>query len=405
MTKTIHIIGAGLAGLSCAIHAKSLGLEVKVYESSPKAGGRIRSVQDKINNCTYDNGTHLIIEGYKDTFEYVDMIGATDQLVPYASNSYGFVEPKASLSWNVPARHLIAHVLKGAVPGVGMREVWTLFKILCARPDVSLSDVLNKKSPSLLRFWEPLILSVFNSSLNEVSIKLLKQTLFELIKIGPNAFRPYFAKGTLEECFIQPALQNLNIQYSKRLIGIENDGVKVTKIQFRNDHISIADTDCVVLALPAQTFSHNDFGLPTLNMTFNPIGNIHFFLDVRVEEAFLGIIGTESQWVYAKNNHVCVTISNFKMKDGCESAEFAKKIWQEIAGPLGQDATAIPNHRIITEKYATPVQNTDFVENRAQTKTRFANLFLCGDWIDTKLPATIESAIRSGKRAAHAAIC
>jgi len=34
----------------------------------------------------------------------------------------------------------------------------------------------------------------------------------------------------------------------------------------------------------------------------------------------------------------------------------------------------------------------------------FRGLFLAGDWIDTGLPATIESAVRSGHRAAEAAL-
>ncbi len=37
----------------------------------------------------------------------------------------------------------------------------------------------------------------------------------------------------------------------------------------------------------------------------------------------------------------------------------------------------------------------------APARTRYANLWLAGDWIDTGLPATIESAVRSGHDAAR----
>jgi uncharacterized protein with NAD-binding domain and iron-sulfur cluster len=41
---------------------------------------------------------------------------------------------------------------------------------------------------------------------------------------------------------------------------------------------------------------------------------------------------------------------------------------------------------------------------RPSTETPVRDLFLAGDWIDTGLPATIESAVRSGHRAADAAL-
>ena len=42
---------------------------------------------------------------------------------------------------------------------------------------------------------------------------------------------------------------------------------------------------------------------------------------------------------------------------------------------------------------------------RPSTRTPVRGLYLAGDWIDTGLPATIESAVRSGHRAAAAASC
>ena len=40
---------------------------------------------------------------------------------------------------------------------------------------------------------------------------------------------------------------------------------------------------------------------------------------------------------------------------------------------------------------------------RPDTKTTVAGLFLAGDWIETGLPSTIESAVASGHRSAQAA--
>ena len=57
---------------------------------------------------------------------------------------------------------------------------------------------------------------------------------------------------------------------------------------------------------------------------------------------------------------------------------------------------------MVKEKRATFAQTPAQVKLRPGTRSRFANLYLAGDWIDTGLPATIESAVRSGRMAARA---
>ena len=56
---------------------------------------------------------------------------------------------------------------------------------------------------------------------------------------------------------------------------------------------------------------------------------------------------------------------------------------------------------MIKEKRATFIPNTYLLKNRPGTKTQIDNLFLAGDWTDTGLPATIEGAVLSGKKAAE----
>ncbi|MDX1401456.1 MAG: FAD-dependent oxidoreductase, partial [Kiloniellales bacterium] len=43
----VHIIGAGLAGLSAAVDLAGEGWQVSLYEAADKAGGRCRSYFDK----------------------------------------------------------------------------------------------------------------------------------------------------------------------------------------------------------------------------------------------------------------------------------------------------------------------------------------------------------------------
>ena len=45
--------------------------------------------------------------------------------------------------------------------------------------------------------------------------------------------------------------------------------------------------------------------------------------------------------------------------------------------------------------------SNEILNNRPNTKTEIKNLFLAGDWVNTCLPSTIESAVKSGRIAAE----
>jgi hydroxysqualene dehydroxylase len=57
---TIHIVGAGLAGLSAATTLAEQNFSVQVYEAAPQAGGRCRSYFDPGFGAVIDNGNHLL---------------------------------------------------------------------------------------------------------------------------------------------------------------------------------------------------------------------------------------------------------------------------------------------------------------------------------------------------------
>jgi len=97
LNKSIHIIGSGLAGLSCAINlSKKHGRNVILYEASSLYGGRCRSYKEKNFNCILDNGNHLIIKAYKNTFNYLKKIKSQKELIANNETFYPFVDIKNS---------------------------------------------------------------------------------------------------------------------------------------------------------------------------------------------------------------------------------------------------------------------------------------------------------------------
>ncbi len=63
MQKTVHIIGAGISGLSAAVRLADANYRVHVHEATQQAGGRCRSYFDAATNLTIDNGNHLLLSG------------------------------------------------------------------------------------------------------------------------------------------------------------------------------------------------------------------------------------------------------------------------------------------------------------------------------------------------------
>jgi uncharacterized protein with NAD-binding domain and iron-sulfur cluster len=105
-----------------------------------------------------------------------------------------------------------------------------------------------------------------------------------------------------------------------------------------------------------------------------------------------------------ESSHLSLVSSGATSLVGRENREIVDLALQELkeALPAAREAT-LRRAVVVREKRATfsvaPGQPP-----RPPTKTSVPGLFLAGDWIDTGLPATIESAVVSGHAAAQAAL-
>ena len=71
MTDGIVIVGAGLAGLSCARVLTAAGLPVTVLEASDGVGGRVRS--DHVDGWTLDRGFQILLTAYPELHRWFDL--------------------------------------------------------------------------------------------------------------------------------------------------------------------------------------------------------------------------------------------------------------------------------------------------------------------------------------------
>ncbi|MGA9719002.1 MAG: FAD-dependent oxidoreductase, partial [Acidobacteriaceae bacterium] len=67
----VTIVGAGLAGLCCAVRLEQAGMSVKLLEAEDAPGGRIRT--DQLEGFRLDRGFQLLLTGYPELTQSIDM--------------------------------------------------------------------------------------------------------------------------------------------------------------------------------------------------------------------------------------------------------------------------------------------------------------------------------------------
>jgi predicted NAD/FAD-dependent oxidoreductase len=112
-----------------------------------------------------------------------------------------------------------------------------------------------------------------------------------------------------------------------------------------------------------------------------------------------GIVGGLAQWLFAFPDRLSVTISAGDAWCDTPREELATRIWADVAAVAGLSGPP-PRWQIVRERRATFAATPAQDARRPGPRTRWTNLALAGDWTQTKLPATIEGAVRSGVSAA-----
>ena len=115
-----------------------------------------------------------------------------------------------------------------------------------------------------------------------------------------------------------------------------------------------------------------------------------------------GVVNGLTQWLFCYPDRLSVTISAADAELlATPRAKLVERVWREICD-IADIGAALPAWQLVREQRATFAGTAEQDARRPPARTSWSNLHLAGDWIQTGLPATIESAIRSGNIAAKA---
>ena len=408
MQKIVHVIGAGISGLSAAVRLANANFKVHVHEATQQAGGRCRSYFDAATNLTIDNGNHLLLSGNHHAVAYARSIGTEAGLVGPKRAQFPFVDLATGQRWQLDLgdSRLPLWVFDAArrVPDTGMLDYLALMPLIWASPERLVGDAIPCKGRLYQRLVQPLLLAALNVDPPEGSAGLAGAVVRETLLAGGMACRPLIAREGLSAVLVEPAIKLLqgkgaNIQFGHELRRLGQSASRVGELQFGEETIALGPEDAVVLAVPPRPAAALLPGLKTPSK-FRAIVNAHFRLDPPKDmPPILGVVGGLVEWLFAFPQRLSVTISNADRLVDMPREELAQAIWRDICDASGVQGE-LPPWQIVRERRATFEATPEQNALRPGASTALKNLFLAGDWTDTGLPATIEGSVRSGNRAA-----
>ncbi len=408
----IHVVGAGMAGLACAVEIARSGRAVTLHESAGQAGGRCRSFHDETLDRVIDNGNHLILGANPAVFSYLDIVDARAGLVGQVRAEFPFVDIASGERWVLRpnAGPLPWWIFSPArrVPGTKWTDYLAGLKLARAAETATIADCVGASGSLVTRLWEPLSVAVLNASTAEGAARLLWPVLRLTFGRGEAACRAYVARRGLGPDLVEPGVKFISehggeVRFGARLRGLNKAGSRIEALDFGAESALLGSGDSVVLAMPAANLVQILPEIPAPLET-RAIVNAHFRLDHDVQlpggNRLLGIIGGTAHWLFARDDIASVTVSAADKLAEKDAGEIAELLWRDVAIALGKPPSAPPPVRIVKEKRATFAQIPAALAKRPPPRTAYENLFLAGDWTATGLPATIEGAVLSGQRAA-----
>lgn len=430
----ILIIGGGVAGLTAAVELASRGYSVTLVERKQRLGGRTYSFIHPETGDEVDNGQHLMMGCYTATLNYLKKIGTLGE-VAIQNNLSIIFRTGNNLSAELKAVTLPAplNILVGLLrlKSLSFADRLSLLRIgvdlLVKNPDTnkhlqSISvaqwlDELKQSEENKKYLWDIIAIGALNDSTERISAalfaKVLKTTFFGARK---NSSMVIPKKG-LSAVLVDGAAEFINkhggkILTNTSIVKIENRKSKIENITLDNGEVispKIVISAVPYFDIPKVFGSAEAIGLQNLDMfVSSPIITIHLWFDAHfVKEKFAALFDSPIHWVfnkskiYGKENeglmYLSLVVSGAHDLVEKEKEELVELAHNELKRfyPAASIAKII-HSLIIKEKRATFSPKVGIEQFRPSHTTSINNLFLAGDWTDTKLPATIEGAVQSG---------
>lgn len=420
----VIIIGAGWAGLSCAVSLCRAGKQVRILEAARQMGGRARKINFKTQ--TLDNGQHLLLGAYHNTLNLLETFNIPEENVfkRQALELDLYIEQGNNVCLKTPPLPAPLHLLTGlfTMQGLGISERLQAVKLSVLmtlnrfklQQDISALEYLKKHQQSnkvISVLWEPLCLAALNTPIHTASMQIFMNVIkdsFSKRRHDSDILIPF---PDLSAVFTDPAreyLQNNNAQLmtGTKAVALDTENMSVETMNgiFMSEQIVIATTPIAAAKLLQPLDACKNTCDMLLSFKYQPIFTIYLQYPEKtvLGKDVRGMVGTLGQWVFDRQLNqqkglMAVVISGPGSHTEMNNDLLGKTIADELAlmNPHWDKPVSIT---IIREKRATfdCSANTPRPDNKIPLK----DIYLAGDYTDTGYPATLEGAVISGLQTA-----
>jgi squalene-associated FAD-dependent desaturase len=394
------VVGGGLAGLAAALDLVDAGHAVTVLEARPTLGGAVQTLPEREGDPepAPDNGQHIGLGCFTEYLRFLDRIGEggsflrTRLALPVIAEdgTVAAIEPR--LATLLRYRHLPARD-RVRIPIVTAR-----CRKARAEPGETFGGLLRRLGASdaaIDRFWDVFIRPALNLRCDEVDAEAGLFTVRTAL-LGPRAnsdlVLPTRPLGLMHGDAAGQALGAAGAT-------VHND-VRVGSL----DEI---DADAIVVAVPPRE-SARLLGEPEPGLEDSPIVSVHLWFDrPLLDRPLAALLGSDAHWVFdrggltghapERGQYLTVVSSGVPELLEVRGRELVERVAGQLTERLGE--AELLWSRVSREPYATVALRPGTV--RPGVETSRPGVVRAGTWTDTGWPATMESAIRSGKRAAQ----
>ena len=429
---SIAVVGAGWSGCAAAVELAAAGHKVTLIDSSRTPGGRARTVD--IDGKTLDNGQHILLGAYSETLRLFEKTGvdARQALLrvplqmryPRGYQGMEFVAAR----WPAPL-HLLSAVWcatglsredKMALARFSSTARWMRWEL---NEDCSVDELLlrfDQTERLIALLWRPLCIAALNTPPERASARVFLHVLRDSLggrRAHSDMLIPRVDLGALfpipAATFVEENGGHLRLGHTVRSIDTAGQGWRLQS----NNNDSAMCVDGLVIATSASqaallvngiTHSH----IPEFDHEPITTCYLQYPAGTRLDHPFFALSddvsrGHWGQFVFDRGQldpmhdgllAVVVSASASAIVAGHDS--LAAAIAMQLAAAFEAPHLANPVwRRVISEKRATfsctpglqrPVEQTDF-----------PTLTIAGDYVASDYPATLESAVRSGVKAAR----
>ncbi len=436
------VVGGGLAGLAAACDLADAGVRVTLIEKQPFLGGRAYSYQDKASGMEVDNGQHVFLGCCTEYIRFLKRLGVYQSVhlqkrlrVRVIDKVWG--ESLLESAPLPPPLHLLPSLLRfrSLSPREKALAAYTFTRIRsidrAKHPEldgITFADWLRQRhqSPQAIRsLWNLIIQPTLNDHISRVSADLAIMVFQEGFLRSRSGANVGWAKVGLTALLGQAARRYIEERGGEVLLGASLDAVDVAENGVVCARVSGLELvfDGYVLAVPAEkllrllpmSLRASSFFNRVTRIQTSPIVNVHLWYDRQVWNAdFAAFLNTPLQWAFNKSRlwgqegdgqYIDISLSGAQDFVDLPSPELVEVFTKEMAAlfPVARGAD-LKRALVVKQRDATFAPLPGVAALRPSQRTPIPNLFLAGDWTDTGWPATMESAVRSGRSAAREAI-